>query len=394
MENFWISSLAEELIQYISSLLSDGSQLTPSRILSIRKRFHDIEIEIISTACGIAESTLKAEEREKSYGNWWFTKATYEQSTAPAIARHHASRFSECQTITELCTGSGTDTAYLAKYAKEIVTYEADTLTAQIAQRNFVRNSLDNITVINAEAESFLKNPPYMPDGIWADPARRNKEQRFFSPQNYSPSFTDLFSIIPKRIFGIKVSPAFSDDYIPPHWKKEIIGFKNECREIVLWNGADIKNGTVHVPDTSLTWEPAHITEATILSPDNALYIVEPHPALIRSGYLGSFFAEHSLSIFDRRIGYAICEQSPTVSPWYRVFSIIDYFRYNEKNLQEKIRSLEWSYLTEIKKRGFFIEPEELRKKIKWSSGNKKGVIITTRYNDDYIVFLAERQNT
>lgn len=391
MQNFWLSDTAEEIIRHILSLLSGGKQLTPSFIVSLRKQFPDCKPERIAEACGIAEATLKAEERGKSLGNWWFTKETYEQSTAPVIAQHHAARFAECESIVELCTGSGTDTAFLANKAKAVTTYEADELTAHIAERNFTRHSIDNITMVHAPAEFFLMNPPFIPDGIWADPARRNKHQRYFSPDDYLPSFSALLSVIPKKIYGIKVSPAFDDKDISSLWKKEIIGYKNECREIVLWNNANIKNGTVVLADIPLMWKPETVSEATFLKPEQSHYIVEPHPALIRSGYLGSFLAEHSLSVFDRRIAYGISEQYPVPSAWYKTFSIIDYFRYNEKILQEKIRFLEWSNQTEIKKRGFFIEPEDLRKKLKWSKSNNKGVIITTRFNDDYCIFLAER---
>ena len=391
MQNFWLSDLAEDIVCYVLSILKVKGNLSTSSILSVRQKFPTIEHTVLADACGIATATYKAEQQNKSVGNWWFTKDTFEQSTAPLIAEHHASRFNGCDTIVEVCTGSGTDTYFLAKKANNVVTFEVDLFTFEIAERNFKRNVISNVSLINSQAEEFLLKPPFSPDGIWADPARRNKNTRVFSPEDYSPPFSTLLNIGANKVYGVKVSPAFNDSDIPEGWTKEIIGYKNECREIVLWKGLCLPNGTVHIPDLGLQWFPKTNDDAPLLSTNEACYIVEPHPTLIRSGYLGSYYKENNMSVFDRQIAYGISAEKPQNSDWYKIFRVIECFRYNEKLLQEKIRDLGWSRETEIKKRGFFTEPDNLRKKIRWVKSEKKGVIITTRHNDDYIVFLADR---
>lgn len=391
MQSFWLSDTAEELVTYILTVLKTNAELSPSLILLLRQNFPTIEHKAIAEACSIASATHKSEQQNKSVGNWWFTKDTFEQSTAPIIAELHASRFKGCNTIVEICTGSGTDTYFLAKQAHEVITYEADLFTFEIAQRNFKRNAIHNVTIINSQAEEFFLKPPCSPDGIWADPARRNKNTRVFSPEDYSPPFSTLMSTNANKVYGIKVSPAFQDSDIPYGWTKEIIGYKSECREIVLWQGLHQQNGTVHIADLGLQWSPKTHDDTLLLAPNEAQYLVEPHPTLIRSGFLGSFYMENGISVFDRHIAYGVTVEKPRNSQWYKIFRVINCFRYNEKLLQEKIRDLGWSRETEIKKRGFFTEPDSLRKKIRWAKSEKKGVILTTRHNDDYIIFLAER---
>lgn len=390
-ELFWLSDQAEEIVAKIRIHLEKHRVMTPSGLMALRKECSDISPERISTLCGIAEATLKAEKNNKSRGNWWFTRETYEQSSAPEIARHHASYFKNCHSVVELCTGSGMDTSYIADFAESVVTYEADELTAAIAQRNFVRNGLHSITVMHHKAEEFLHNPPIIPDGLWADPARRNSIQRFTSPDEYLPPLSLVQNAPYKKICGIKVSPAF-DEILEYPWKKEIIGYKQECREIVLWNDPSMEyNSLVSRPDFALQWHPNSTQQATLLAPEKAHILVEPHPALIRSGALGTFFYEHGISVFDNRIGYGISEHEIMPSPWYERFTILDMMIYHEKTMQKKIREYQWSHLTEIKKRGFFTEPDILRKKFTWTKGKEKGVIITTRYADTYIVFFAQR---
>ena len=186
-ELFWLSDRAEEIMAKIRIHLEKNRVFTPSALIALRKEYADISPERIAEICGIAEATLKAEHHRKSRGNWWFTRQTYEQSSAPEIARHHASYFKDCRSVVELCTGSGMDTSYIAEYAESVITYEADALTADIAQRNFMRNGMHDITVMQQKAEEFLHNPPIVPDGLWADPARRNSMQRFTSPDDYLP---------------------------------------------------------------------------------------------------------------------------------------------------------------------------------------------------------------
>lgn len=390
-ELFWLSDHAEEIMAKIRIHLEKYRGITASGLMAIRKEFSDIPPQTISEMCGIAEATRKAELHNKSRGNWWFTRETYEQSTAPIIAQYHASRFKGCRTVVELCTGSGMDTSYIAEYAASVITYEADELTAAIAQRNFMRNGLHTITVIQQKAEEFLDHPSCIPDGVWADPARRDHTRRFSASDEYLPPLSLVQKAPYEKVCGIKIAPGFNEILAKP-WKKEVIGYKQECREIVLWNDSSMAYDIlVTRPDTHCQWHPTSTSQATLLAPEQARFLVEPHPALIRSGALGSFYFDHSISVFDNRIAYGISESDIPYSPWYERFTILDMMPYHEKTMQKKLRDFRWSHLTEIKKRGFFTEPDILRKKFTWSKGQEKGVIITTRCNDTYIVFFAQR---
>ena len=128
-----------------------------------------------------------------------------------------------------------------------------------------------------------------------------------------------------------------------------------------------------------------------MLELSTANYLVEPHPALIRSGYLGEYYRENSLQVFDRSIAYGVSVQAPEVSEFLTAFSVLESMPFNTKHLQQRLNELNWNKETEIKKRGFPELPDEVRKRLKFAQADERGVIFLTQAQGKKMVILAER---
>lgn len=392
---------AESLIEQTISLIGK-SPLNPTVISTVRKLFPEIPRDAINEAIDIAQGTIHARQSGKfsdTYSDWLFTKQTFEQSTSDSVALHHASRFVNCDSVLEICTGSGIDTSALAATVENVTTIEADNCIADLAKRNFQHHNISGtITLLEGRAEDLalqeLSKKQF--DGIWADPSRRNSEgsRKSLSAQDYQPDLNWIMNLPHDSTIGIKVSPALNIENLQDGWIREWIGYKNECREQILWNNTAGIEGTVSLIDKNAVWNPVHTNVSPfdiILPLQEAKYILEPNPCLIRCGYLAEFYHSLNIGLFDHRIGYGISTGHPPQSPFLSTFEIIECFPFNYKHLQSRITELGWSKETEIKKRGFPLLPEEVRKKLRFSTGDERGVIILSQQEKNKIVFLAKR---
>lgn len=393
--------LAENLIARTIDLYHN-KHLTVSAIQQLRKEFPEISQDVIGHAIDIAEGTLHARQSGKfsdTFSDWLFTKQTFEQSTSDTIAKHHASRFKSAQTILELCTGSGIDTRAFSAVSKTITTIEANHDIASLALRNFRHNSISSITLLYGKAEDILQSDFDFKsfDGLWADPSRRQTDGKRMSIRGneYQPDLEWIMNLPITRVSGIKISPALTMENLPDGWVREWIGYKNECREQILWKNVDIQDGLVTLVDKQISWQPSekkNISPKDITYPlDSAQFLVEPHPCLIRCGYLAEFYHDLRIGLFDYRIGYGITSKQPADSSFLSIFEVIEYFPFNYKHLQKRITELNWNKETEIKKRGFPELPDEVRKKLRFAVSDDNGVIILSQKEKQKLVFLAKR---
>jgi hypothetical protein len=235
-------------------------------------------------------------------------------------------------------------------------------------------------------------------DGVWADPSRREQQQRKRTAAEYEPP---LSTIPAAPIVGIKVGPG--DIVDATGYASEYIGFGKECRERILWKGNG-RSGTrvtllhegrvaASSEQRAANSEQRELHSGTIHRADSQpQFIIEPHNALIASGLLTQFFEEHSISTLDPRIGYGTTEHEPPASPWYTAYKIVHIEDgASERRMQERIYELGWGPDTVIKKRGWDKDPEVVRSRLTFVEGGHPGVIIIARVGDGHVTLLATR---
>ena len=367
--------------------------ITPNIIQKTRKRFPQFSQDNISKILDIASSSRRAKTKKEytSIMPWYFTLQTLMQSSEPAFADHVIKRLSVYgERFIEICTGSGMHTFSALKHgAKDVMTHELDSFIAALARFNIGLHGYDYSPRIMDGGSAQITQE----DILWADPSRRNSgKERNTLTGIYSPDLQQLIDMAGKtKRAGIKIAPG---ERIEGAFTREFLGYGKECREQILWFNCDVVDGSATLIDKHKTFIPNKVELLPkLIDIDKSIeyqYLLEPHSALIR-GNLTAMYVEQDISIFDRSIAYGLSQRRHD-EDWFSHFRILHQESYSRRRLQECITAFEWNTLTEIKKRGFPIEPDTLRKQLKFAdNSDKQGVIILTRRGDEHIMFLCER---
>lgn len=357
----------------------------------------DVKPATLSEALEISAARAKANSLELAIDGWLLSKQSLEQSTHPTIAARHAQRFRGTGNLLEICSGAGFDTAALAREADSVTGIEADPMLATFARHNLTIAGITNATIEAGRAEDLCRKMDFTQfDGLWADPSRRDAHgRRIMNPAHYKPSLPFLMNLNVAGVRGIKVSPALSMASLPGGWSREWIGFGRECREQVLWYGTDLPSHCVNLVDCGASWstaaDAASTDSPTLTSPTEAAYLVEPHPALIASGMVRTFFREAGIAMLDRELLVGAAPSKPPRSPFYSVFQQISHFPYSLKQLRVELEELNWGKRTEIKKRFVDDDPDRVRAKLKLPVSDNFGVVYLVGIHRKKVAFLAER---
>jgi len=381
----YISIASEFLEQYAFTI-------TPSVIERLRAQYSDLDQQSRSIIIDIALHTHKAKQQEwyKELSPWYFTEQTLMQSSEPAFARHVINTLDvKGHRFIESCTGAGMHAfSALQHGASEINTHEVDPFIGYLASVNasFHGYTMHPILQDGALAETSSQ------DMFWADPSRRKDGlTRKQMTGYYSPELHILIEKAKRsKRGGIKIAPG---ERIEGEFTREFLGIGRECREQILWFHTEVIDGTATLIDKDKRYQPTTIDAIPTMISFNQIaqsaYILEPHPALIR-GALSAYYAESSISVFDRNIAYGI-SQSRQDADWFTHYHILHCDTFSRKKLQAFIEAHQWNRTTEIKKRGFPMEPDDIRKQLKFTDGDQAGVIILTRVNDEHVMILCKR---
>ncbi|GDX64320.1 hypothetical protein LBMAG35_11580 [Chlorobiota bacterium] len=381
------------LVQNITTILEKtGFSITPTVIETLRHSCSELDREEVSILIDIAIHTRKAlyQDQYKKIFPWYFTEQTLMQCSEPSFAQHVMTILDvKGARVVESCTGAGMHAlSALKEGASEVISHETNHIIGYLA-------------TINASLHGYLLKPMIMDgalanvgseDIFWADPSRRKGMQhRRGLSGYYSPELEVLIAKakVSKR-GGIKIAPG---ERIEGNLTREFLGIGRECREQILWFHTSIVDGQVTLIDKQKTFIPQDNELIPELIGHESIarynYILEPHPALIR-GSLSANYNEFGIVVFDRNIAYGLSQEMKDID-WYVHFNILHCERFSRKRLQELLVDLDWNAKTEIKKRGFPMEPDEVRKQLQFSESDQAGVIILTRCNDDHMMILCKR---
>ena len=391
-----------DLVASITTIIdAHGPDVSPSAVGSIRKAVPASWRDHVAVLIDIALGTRRAERLGKAVSGWLFTTTSAQQSTHPSIADHHAARFAGTQHLVEVCLGAGLDTRALARVCGRVTTFEADPLTAALAEGNFRRAGITNVTVVadRVPGEAF-RTALATADALWADPSRRDERAtRQRRASAYDPPLGLFTTAAPTlRVVGLKVGPGDTLDADITHgFASEYIGWRDECRERLLWRG--LVPPTVSLVDIGQAWtapdRTLHSAQPAVIEPQSNMVLVEPHAAVIASGRVSAYFAQINAGVLDARIGYGLCATDPGHSAFHRRFRLLAVDHgIDQKHIQRRIRDFGWGTSTEIKKRGVDIDPMALHHKLSFVAGGPAGVIVLTRGEAARMTLYALREWT
>ncbi|MFN8494782.1 MAG: hypothetical protein U0350_44680 [Caldilineaceae bacterium] len=336
----------------------------------------------------------------------FFTAEALEQATAWPVAEHRAAwidQYAPPGPVLDLGCGIGGDTLTLAQ-RRRVIAFERDLLRLRFAQANAEAMGLaGQIEFRHADWTVLLTNHQ-LPRAVaaYADPSRRSAGKRVFSLHQIEPPLAALLQLqqqIPA--LGVKVMPGVNEIELPAQCGVEFISHAGVCKEAVLWFGALAVHQRWASVHTASQWHSLVASGKTPpLGPLRPGYFLhEPDAAVIRAGAFYELCERLAAFLFNAQIAYLVSPQLKP-DPLVQSFLIREIHSFSLKVLNQRLQVLGIARV-ELKKRGFPVEPETLRPRLKLAKQGSAGVVIFTqagefqqglvRHPDDHIMVICER---
>lgn len=378
-------------------LSRDGAKLdAPALVLKVRKAFPDADPRELNLA---VETYIARRQAPDKLGEWaregHFSVSLLQQASRESIASYRARYFAGRKHILEIGTGTGSDTAALARVAEHVTTIDGDPDTCELAKRNLSLQGITNVTFLVGKAEELIPSLTNPFDALFADPMRRTKSgERVWSGEDYAPPLSFLLGLQIGSLRAIKISPGLFVDPCPDGWSRQFVGYGEECLEQTLWFGSSVPDSSIVVTDRNVSWAPSHAAAIPALTDSLEGFIVEAHATLNRCQHLGAFFAERNIKPIADDVAYGIADHQPESSDLLSSYRIIESVPYSRKNLKPILARLKWSNRTELKKRNFSGDIEQIRAELdlpKHTHTAPFGVVFFFRYHGKPWAVVAER---
>lgn len=316
-----------------------------------------------------------------------FTSDGLEQASGTIVARRRSAGFAGVARIADLGCGIGGDAIHLARMAP-LVAVERDEVTAAVAAHNLETAA----HVVQGDAV----RPPFDVStmAVFLDPGRRGRgSRRVFDPRAYAPPFDIAVAIARFAVrAAIKCAPGLPHDAIPDDAGSEFVSVGGDLKECVLWFGAGWdpreRRAVLADRDAAMVDVPAPPGRT---APVGA-WLVEPDPAVIRAGLVANLADRLDCAFLDPEIAYLTGDR-PTKTPFARAFRVESVHPFQLKRLRAHLRALDVGSLT-IKKRGFPMTPEQLRRRLDLSGSQHRVLIVTRVAGRPLAVIAFEPQPT
>lgn len=297
------------------------SVVSPAEVLRFRERYGHAAASLL-----IHSITLQHKAREKlGPGTWWVTPRGLEQSTAWQVARIKADWFNTAP-VADLCCGIGGDSLWLARRGP-LIGVDTDPTMVEIASANLAQSqrSADPWPQAAFVADEAIRQWNRCREvAVHIDPDRRPDQKRQTAPDHYSPSWTEVVSMISRAPTAlVKLAPAAVVDLQafdrPTHrcW----ISLKGSVREQSLLVGDAVANAGLPQQSRSAigvrsdgSWQ-RFVADETLASATVVLapcgWLIDPDPAIRAGGLSDTFACQHRLKVVGGPSGFLTADEVP-----------------------------------------------------------------------------------
>lgn len=337
-----------------------------------------------------------------------------EQCSSEATARYKAQLVAPGDSsrpyrkLVDLTGGFGVDFAFMAENFDEGVYVERDENLCAIVYHNLqvlADRYIDPnaVSVVNAEAETFLHNMEEHVTLIFVDPARRDScGARTFGISDCTPDVLPLMDELLQKADRVllKLSPMLD-------WRKavadvgsghveqvHIVAVGGECKELLLLLSAEGSPQPQLVCSNDGRQERFYLSGETNLAkpidpvqPLQFLFLYEPHAALMKSGLFSELAQRYGVVPLAPN-SHLFTADAPIADFPGRTFRVTDVSTMNRQELKEKVLPLRQA---NISVRNFPMSADALRKKLKLSEGGDHYLFATTLSDGRRVLLLCKK---
>lgn len=317
-----------------------------------------------------------------------------EQATRPSVSALRAERYARLDAgavVADLGCGVGLDALALADAGLQVVAYDADPLTAEIARVNATLVGHGNsVTVTEADVTSLPPEVMLGWDAAFADPARRRDGRRLLRPESWSPPLSWVLGL-PVAALGVKVAPGLDRAHLPVDTEFAVVSDGGDVVEAALYRGAIRDPGVTR--SATLLPSRSHLTDADLpahTSPVGPVgrYLHEPDGAVIRAGLVAAVVDHVEGWLIDPQIAYLSTDR-PAASPFVATYEVLDVMPFSLKRLRSHLRQHDVGQVV-VKKRGSALDVDELRRSLRLDrSAPGRRTIALTRIGGDPLVVVC-----
>jgi hypothetical protein len=322
-----------------------------------------------------------------------------EQSSSEETARYKAA-LAGGNNMVDLTGGMGVDFSFMAAgFAKSVYVEQQPELT-KIAEHNFKALRLENVSVENADSQSYLQKMPPA-DLIYIDPARRNPAgQKTVRIEDCTPDILEIENLLDEksRQTMIKLSPmldiALAVKSLAHLSNIHIISCNNECKELLFiknrtakelhYHCANIQKGKTDI--FSFTREQEDLAVAKYArQPKNYLY--EPNPSIMKAGaykYISTYFDIEKL----HPNSHLYTSDSLAGEFHGRSFTIENIYTLNKKDIRLYLNCIGQANITT---RTFPLTVQELRKRTGIKEGGDTYIFATTLADEKKVLLICKK---
>jgi len=325
----------------------------------------------------------RAEAKFSLADRMYFTPDGLEQASSEVVARHRAQRFAGMAKVADLCCGIGGDAIAIAQAAEALTAVDRDPLKVRMAELNLSVYGLARKVALKVGLAEEFGEPV---DAVFIDPSRRRGNRRLRDPELTEPPMSAVYALAQRfGNVGVKASPAFEYERVPLECEVEVVSYRGEVKEAVLWFG-DLKRcrrrATVLPEGESIQDSGGQAAVGPVGS-----YLLEPDGAVVRAHLVDEAAVALGAWKLDHHIAYLTSDR-PVSSALARCWKVLDVLPFNLKAIRKRLASMDVGRVI-VKKRGFPISSEELARKLKLE-GTNEVVLAVARIGDGHTVFVCE----
>lgn len=397
-----MNNLSSEIKSFIRDHIHDD---LPKLILKKGANIQNIDFSF-------AFQQIGARQKAKTKLPDWFlnfdllfpSSLSVEQSSSQQTAQYKATLLNG-ENLVDLSAGFGVDGLFLSPKFKQTTLVETQEELCAIVQHNVSVLNLENVTVINSNAEDFLKQLKPNPDQkitFYIDPDRRGKQgEKLIGIEDCEPNMVaikDHLLELGEKVC-IKLSPMIDlkqlINTISNIVEIHVVAVQNECKEIIAILDQNPTNRDIKMVAVNLKNDPFESFEFFLHEEQETLpviadkvenYLYEPNSAIMKSGCFKLIGNRYNLSKIALNSHLYTSNLYVEEFPG-RIFKVDGVLGFQKEELKKYFKKGDQFNLAI---RNFPMETELLKKQLRIKDGGDKYLFATTM-NQKHIIIVCSK---